>query len=267
MKHALPIGVLRHSGSAAISAAVALLLAAPAHGGAAQRRQGPDAAIPPGGQVDHSPRAGRSQAVDQVSRRSDRAATSTEPTTRAASRPAVTQVAAPAAARVPASQITSVRRDARGAAQLSRGPATAAAPEALSNPAQGRRQSLERLGGRDRCDPQTTADPADRCARVIETRSGEFVRADPLVLSPEQRLLVDQRLREAPSGAQSAVQRVGKNEVDPSALDTQGLAALTLQSQGEAPVAPEAEPSTTQAAAAALVQAIVEGARSGLQPR
>lgn len=224
--------------------------------------KGRETVVPPGGQVNvRGPE--RLPAVDQLSRNLDRGTRSTQLAPRAPVRQGVAQVSGVTREPIPTVPRDPTRRTTQATTQLSRGPATAAASEPLSSPAQGRRQATERLSGRDRCDPQTTTAvgvvPATSCARVIETRSGEFVRADPLVLSPEQRLLVDQRLRDGPSTSQSAAQRIGKNEIDPTSMDVQGLASLALAIPvGDSPV-PVGEQTDAQAAATSLVEAIIGG--------
>lgn len=66
----------------------------------------------------------------------------------------------------------------------------------------------KRVGGSDRCEGrQTNAAVARACARAIETRSGEFAATDAPVLSPEQRLLVDQRGREPSTSLRGAQAR------------------------------------------------------------
>src|SRR3546814_10365041 len=66
-------------------------------------------------------------------------------------------------------------------------------------PSDGRTGAVTPVTGEDRCDAaKQDKDKArqEACAKVIETRAAEFTRPDPTILSPEQRLLVDQRLRE-----------------------------------------------------------------------
>ena len=165
-----------------------------------------------------------------------------------------------------APQLTTERAPVTPGTQLYRGSATAQAPTPLSRPSEGRSAPLVRLGGSDRCDPQT-GDAAGRaaCARVIETRSAEFERADPLILSPEQRLLVDQRSREGSSSVQSTAQRIGRNEIDANTLDAQSIASLTLRTPDtSAPPTREAEVTDTQAQINEIVQAIVSGVNGGM---
>lgn len=161
-------------------------------------------------------------------------------------------------------QLHGERATARVGTQLSDGVRTAQSSEPLSTPAQGRRQSVVRLGGKDRCDPRAGAGPiATACAHVIETRAADFAKPSPLVLSPEQRLIVDQRLRDAPASAQAAVERIGRNDVDPAAADAQSVASLVIAPatgtrDAEKP-ASDTGVAPTGALSTALIQAIVEG--------
>lgn len=160
-------------------------------------------------------------------------------------------------------QLTSERAPVTPGVQLYRGGATAQAPSPLSRPAQGRTVPGSRaIGGSDRCDA-ATLDAATRaaCLRVIETRSAEFERDDPLVLSPEQRLLVDQRLRVGSGTVEGAAQRLGRNDVDASGIEAQSIASLTLRpaDMGQTP-AETAQPPVSLDAINAIVDAIVTGA-------
>lgn len=162
------------------------------------------------------------------------------------------------------SQLTQERAPATPGAQLYRGEATAVAPTAISRPSQGRTApAAGAIGGRDRCDSPMLDDATKAaCLRVIETRSAEFERSDPLILSPEQRLLVDQRLREGPATVQSAAQRLARNDVDADASDTQGIASLTLPRNEPASARTETE-QPIDAQLNAIVEAIVAGTNGG----
>ena len=98
---------------------------------------------------------------------------------------------------------------------------------------------------------------------MIETRSAQFARPERPTLSPEQRLLVDQRVREAPSRGLRD-RRFEPRATDPDRADDQAIAAVTLDRAGadaalaaanqvgRAPALPEAS--------AALIEVILNNA-------
>lgn len=130
---------------------------------------------------------------------------------------------------------------------------SARASEPLSNPGQSRPSATERLAGKDACDPGRDGPTPDVCDRPIETRAQQFARPDPTKLSPEQRLLVDQRLRESAS-VLLATRRPADWADMPDNKDAQAVASAVLDPPGvarEEPVAPE-----SAEAIEALVRAI-----------
>jgi hypothetical protein len=135
------------------------------------------------------------------------------------------QVSPPAPIASGTQQITAERRTPPRPAQLSRG-GTAEAPAPLSRPADGRTVATTRVAGHDRCDSaKTSRTPV--CARVIESRAGDYVHPDPLLLSPEQRLLVDQRLRAGQSSGSPFTPRPSDaDQADPATLQGQTVAAI-----------------------------------------
>lgn len=140
--------------------------------------------------------------------------------------------------------------------QVFRGTRSAAPAEPLSRPADGRTGTVTRVGGRDRCDPaeSATARGDQACANVIETRSEEFRRSEAAVLSPEQRLLIEQRARDRSSA--SAARRIATGAVNPDSPDDQAIAAITLDNPPPAP--PPREPERELPTGAdALINAIV----------
>jgi hypothetical protein len=109
---------------------------------------------------------------------------------------------------------------------------------AAAKAARDRTVDVSALGGVDRCDQADAAlDPA--CALIIEQRADDFARKDKNTLSPEQRLLVEQRARRSGAAADRS-----------SARDLAGPgAALDLESQGIASVVlpkPDAPDPTTE---------------------
>jgi len=244
--------ILRRS---ALTLAVATLFASSgSHAAAQSGEKRADVTTPPGGQlVDDNGAPNRDVPPLQVAPAGD-----------AATQPRQITSRTPRGETTP--QLNRERRDTRAGAQLYQGRRTAQPSEPLSNPAEGWPQGVVRLSGSDRCDPATPGTaPRATCAHAIETRAAEFERKSPLVLSPEQRLLVDQRLREAPSTAEMAVRRIGRNDIDANASDAQSVASLVLgqpsAGQVTAPSAPSSalDPTT---ATGALVQAIIEGTQA-----
>lgn len=173
----------------------------------------------------------------------------------------VAQLSTPGDGDAPPAQLTSERRTGATAPQLSRGK-TAREPDPLSRPSEGRTAAVARVDGRDRCDPGADAERPSICQRVIETRAGEFVAPDPLRLSPEQRLLVDQRLREATGSARLAGRRADEQSLDPDDFEGQAVAATALAGQASEGAEGASSPTLPKLpeASAALIQALLQNA-------
>ena len=251
------------------SATVALLAALAATSGSARAQALPAeraaSMTPPGGQLDGASGDERAPVVSQLTRP---AAGDGAPTQIGSHTRAVEDAVQVPGSHLDPSRTVQVTPTARNVPpiQLSTGNATAEASTPLSNPAQGRRQAAERLAGRDRCDPQAAGAQSVRCAHVIESRAGEFPRVEAPALSPEQRLLVDQRLREAPRGMIAAIDRIGRNTVDAASSDAQGIASITLAAPGTdaAPASKDPLAESPGGVGAALIETIVE--RGGSVP-
>jgi hypothetical protein len=146
--------------------------------------------------------------------------------------------------------------------QLYRGGRTAQPAEPLSRPGEGRTSAVTPVGGQDRCDPAAAGrGEATGCERVIETRASEFQRIEP-VLSAEQRLLTEQRLREQSASAGEAARRLAAPGGDPDSLEEQGIASLVLSNPQ--PMRPDEEQPSE--AATSLIEAIV-GGMTGTPPQ
>lgn len=163
---------------------------------------------------------------------------------------------------LPVSQLSGADRNAAPGPQLSSGTPSAAAPAALSSRIEGRPEGVTHLSGDDRCDPATgTARDKAACANAIETRAAEFTRPDPTRLTPEQRLLFAQRAEEGTSGADAAVRKIGRNDVDPNDLAAQSLASIVLPAPGQAEPPPDKstpDDIPTDAPAIDILQAITQ---------
>lgn len=166
----------------------------------------------------------------------------------------------------PQPQLTTERRSARATPQLYRGGRTAESSEPLSRPAEGRTGAVERVAGADRCDPREGED-AQRasCRRVIETRSAEFDRPAPPALSAEQRLLIEQRAREARMSSRRAARRLAE-DADAASPETQGIASLVLRPSPGPDDRPADETDLRAADAAAIVNAIINGGSPASPP-
>ena len=157
--------------------------------------------------------------------------------------------------------MTTERGSGPGSQQLTKGARTAQPSQALSTPGEGRTGAVDRVAGDDRCDPaaQAKSRPAN-CVAVIETRAAEFSPRAATPLSPEQRIIMDQQLRERSIGMASAVRRLANNGEDAQSANAQGLASVVLRK----PVDPKRDQPTDPAAAAtsgqilAIVNAIID---------
>ena len=114
--------------------------------------------------------------------------------------------------------------DRRGAAAARRTPIEVQAP---SQPSDGRTTATVAIGGHDRCDPASRS-AAKRCENVIERRADQFASPPPAPLTPEQRLLIDQRLRDVPDTIETAT-RPPSRSPDAGAESVQGVASIVLR--------------------------------------
>jgi hypothetical protein len=127
---------------------------------------------------------------------------------------------------------------------------------AVSSTAQSRPQGVARLGGRDRCDPQLPAAERERCQRILELRAQEFNAPAPPELSPEQKLLAEQRTDDEGSAGRSTVTRLrlaSRDDPDANLQSNQELAALYLGKQAP-PAQPQSPAQPTPEGDASLAQ-------------
>ena len=146
------------------------------------------------------------------------------------------------------SQVSREQRPTRPPEQLSDEGKTALSPKPLSTPSEGRQVGVDRLAGADRCDPAERSFPKSICRKVIENRSAEFARPDANALSPEQRLLLEQDVREGALDAQSAARRLSETGEADESLAAMGVAAVVLQPKDEPPPAKDKDEDTAKAA-------------------
>ena len=162
-------------------------------------------------------------------------------------------------------QVTREARSAQSGAQLYHGGRTAEPVAALSTRREGKPEGTIRLTGEDRCDPQnvSAANKAE-CQRAIENRADEYHRPTAPVLSAEQKILIGQKLREAPDSPLTLARAVGGKDIDADSRDAQGLASIVLTPTTPPAAATKTDPNASDPATnldtQALVNAIVAGA-------
>lgn len=159
----------------------------------------------------------------------------------------------------PGHQLTSKRQSRSTPAQIYKGKRSAQAPAPLSRPAEGRTAATERVEGKDRCDPAAENRQAGfSCDNVIETRADEFRRPDTTPLSPEQRIMVAQQMRDRATTAGGAAKLLALGTLDADSDEAQEVASIVFGRPPEAPKKdkPE-EPSAAEEQAAAVIDAIV----------
>ena len=158
----------------------------------------------------------------------------------------------------PARQLTNESRSAPQAPQLYRGGRTAQPSQPLSNPRDGRTGAVEAVTGKDRCDPAADGKPPRRtCADVIENRAAEFARREPQPLSPEQRIIAEQQLRDRAQTISGAAKRLAVTGEDADSIEAQGVASVVLRRPPEEPRdKPKDEPAASDQLQA-IVNAIV----------
>ena len=160
-----------------------------------------------------------------------------------------------AASASPALQLTSERGSGPVSPQLTKGAPTAQPSQPLSVPRDGRTSAVERVAGSDRCDPAKADRPRAACAQVIETRAADFARKEPPPLSPEQRIIIEQQLRERNVGG--AARRLAAQGDDAQSMEAQGVASIVLRATVEPKRdKPEQDPAATEQINA-IVNAIV----------
>lgn len=112
--------------------------------------------------------------------------------------------------------------------QLTPGKATVEAGPSLSRRDQSRPPPSEPLGGKDRCDPAAkTSRPTNLCGHVIESRSAEFDRR-PTALTPEQKLLLEQRVGRDTS-SQATARRLAGGAPEELSSEDQAIASVALR--------------------------------------
>lgn len=124
-------------------------------------------------------------------------------------------------------QLTAKSGSKQQPSQVATGPRNAEPPQPLSTPEQGRTAAIDRVDGDDRCDPASDEDKQSaKCRDIIENRAAEFERRRAQ-MSPEQRLLIDQQIRNAGETIADATRRLARSGQDDS-LEAMGVASIVL---------------------------------------
>lgn len=157
-------------------------------------------------------------------------------------------------------QLTSKHASRQEPKQLSADPRDAKGAPAISKPSDGRTAAVELVNGDDRCDPAVpAARQPEACKKVIETRADDYTRPSPTELSPEQKLLIDQQLREQTDGVTEAAQKLAKSGEADDSTESMGIAAIVLRQSAPPPEEPDKQKDpATDAAAQAVIQAITQ---------
>lgn len=202
-----------------------------------------------------APRAGSLSAPSQISRGAPLSSGPSQPVDRM-----LPSVSAADRATRPGTeqQLTEEPSGANPGTQLTTGRPTAGPAPTAAHRAMGRITTVDRPQGDDRCDPRAVRGEAGICARVIETRAGDFPAPDPQPLSAEQRLLVAQReLNPQARDVTSATRRLADGNIDES---NAGLAVASLtMGQTQRPSEDEEQPvdsSVTDAIVAGVLAVI-----------
>ena len=162
----------------------------------------------------------------------------------------------------PAHQLSSKGQSSPTSVQVYKGKRTAQASAPLSSPAEGRTAATERVEGKDRCDPASkNRETGQGCDKVIETRADEFARPDTTPLSPEQRIIIAQQIRDRATTATGAAKLLASGSLDADSAEGQEVASIVLKRPPEAPKKEKPdEPSSIEEQAAAVINAIVNQA-------
>lgn len=152
-------------------------------------------------------------------------------------------------------QLTTKQASLRQPSQVTKAGRTAEPPQPISRREDGRTAAVEVVEGDDRCDSANQqAMRAASCKQVIESRAGEFARPSPTVLSPEQRLLVDHRLRLSGDTIAEATEQLARSGDSDASLEAMAVASIALGQSGDRQ--PEEEHVQEDSAAEAVINAL-----------
>jgi hypothetical protein len=100
---------------------------------------------------------------------------------------------------------------------------------------------------------------------VIENRAAEFTSPDPAALSPEQRLLAEQRLRDGNGSTRDAGRRLARSGEDVVSGEAQAVASVVLGTAPASASGNQNAPTPNQGLSEAtltILNAIVGGAQN-----
>lgn len=152
-------------------------------------------------------------------------------------------------------------------AQITEGDPRAIDPRSLSSRDQSAPGTTTRLGGTDRCDPQTERARDGDCLRILERRAGEFAAPAAPSLSAEEVLLAQRRVDDEDVGKMTIDQRLRRaSQTDPDAdlSSNQELASLLLPGGPQQPLEPTQDNATLRAAE---IDAVLRAIGIPVQPR
>jgi hypothetical protein len=177
----------------------------------------------------------------------------------------LTVPAPPGAAPSPLDQLTSTRTGAVTSNQLASGIASQTlAPAAVSSTADSKLQGVQRIGGRDRCDPRLDEATRADCLRILELRAAEFQATEAPQLSPEQKLLAEEQRKDERHAPSSALRLRLASSDDPDAdLSSNQEIAATYLAREVAPASGSpglpAEPGIPNGELIEALQAVQQG--------
>jgi hypothetical protein len=142
------------------------------------------------------------------------------------------QISAPADSSAREQQLTTGPASHQPPSQVAKGQRTAEPSQPLSLPADGRTAAVDRVQGKDRCDPATpAAKRSPECSQVIEARADEYSRPEPTELSPEQKLLLREEREGAGEDVADATKRLATSGETSDSLTAMGIASIVLDQQ------------------------------------
>jgi hypothetical protein len=181
----------------------------------------------------------------------------------------VTVPAPPRAAPRPLDQLTSA--DAEGIAPNQLASVAASrmlAPAAVSSSADSKLQGVQRIGGRDRCDPRLDEATRADCLRILELRAAEFQATEAPQLSAEQKLLAEEQRKDERYAPSSTLRLRLATADDPDAelSSNQEIAAIYLAREGDPASGPPELPAEPGIPEGDLIEAL-QGMQQGvMQP-
>jgi hypothetical protein len=177
--------------------------------------------------------------------------------------------APPSAAPRPVEQLTKAGTEDVTPNQLASGaPSRTLAPAAVSSSADSRLQGVQRIGGRDRCDPRLDEARRADCLRILELRAAEFQATEAPQLSAEQKLLAEEQRKDERHAPSSALRLRLASSDDPDAelSSNQESAAIYLAGEGAPASGPPGLPTEPGIPNGELIEALQAVQQGMAQP-